>query len=86
MTVLRHAVGKSTLKEGIAVPKALEKWIGAPAAGQKRHIILMFENGRVRAILRRLANARKHVQIKYENKEGSGSRVSIVISHPNCSS
>ncbi len=70
MTVLRHAVGKSTLKEGIAVPKALEKWIGAPAAGQKKHIILTFENGRVRAILRRLANAREHVQIKYENKEG----------------
>lgn len=70
MTVLRHTVGKSTLKEGMAVPKALEKWVGAPAAGQKRHIVLVFDNGRVRATLRRLANARGHVQIKYENKEG----------------
>lgn len=69
MTTFRHAIGKSTLAEGITVPKALEDWINAPALGQKREITLVFDNLRVHATLRRLANARGHVQIKYENKQ-----------------
>jgi hypothetical protein len=70
VTRFRHAVSKSTLTEGITVPKALESWIEAPALGQKRQITLVFGDTRVRATLRRLDNARGHVQIKYENKEG----------------
>lgn len=62
-------VGKSTLAEGIAVPKSLEDWIRAPAAGEKRQIILFYEQGQTIATLRRIANARSHVQIKYENKD-----------------
>jgi len=68
--VLRHAVGKSTLAEGFAVPRGLEHWIQAPDAGHKRTIYLLFNELRVPATLRRLANARGHVQIKYENADG----------------
>jgi hypothetical protein len=70
MTRFRYAVNKSTLTEGITVPKALEGWIDAPALGQKRQITLIFGETQVHATLRRLNNARGHVQIKYENKEG----------------
>lgn len=70
MTVLRHTIGKSTLSEGLAVPKSLESWVGAPNRGQKRKLTLLFDNQHAVVTLRRLANARDHVQIKYENKEG----------------
>jgi hypothetical protein len=69
--VLRHAIGKSTLQEGISVPRALEEWIGSPPAGSKRTIFLCFEGCRVPVTLRRLGNTRGHVQIKYENSSGS---------------
>ena len=70
MTIFRHVVGKSTLAEGMAVPKNFEDWIRAPAVGQKREIKFIFEEGEAKATLRRLANARGHVQIKYENRDG----------------
>ena len=70
MTILRHTIGKSTLAEGLAVPKALESWIKAPARGQKRELTLLFGDQSARATLRRIANDRGHVQIKYENKNG----------------
>lgn len=68
MRVLRHTVGRSTLVEGIAVPRLLENWIHAPPAGEKRNITLLFDDDQVSATLRRIANARGHVQIKYENR------------------
>ena len=68
--VLRHAVGKSTLAEGFSVPKSLESWAEAPEPGQKRSISLLFDGVRAPATLRRLANERGHVQVKYENSEG----------------
>jgi hypothetical protein len=68
--VLRHAVGKSTLAEGFAVPRGLEHWIQAPDAGHKRTIYLLFNELRVPATLRRLANARRHVQVRYQGTEG----------------
>ena len=74
MTTLRHAVGKSTLTEGITVPKNLEGWIRAPVAGEKREISILFDDQQVNATLRRLANARGHVQIKYENKDAQAFR------------
>ena len=70
MTVLRHTIGKSTLSEGLAIPKSLESWVDAPERGQKRELTLLFGDKSVKATLRRLANARGHVQIKYENKRG----------------
>jgi hypothetical protein len=69
MTIFRHIVGKSTLTEGMTVPRNLENWIHAPSAGEKRSITLLFDQGQAKATLRRIANARGHVQIKYENKE-----------------
>lgn len=68
MADLRHTVGKSTLAEGMAVPKSHEAWIDAPQRGEKRLIALLFDGQSVTATLRRLANTREHVQIKYENK------------------
>jgi len=70
MITFRHIVGKSTLMEGIAVPKDLEDWIHAPVAGEKREINLIYDDGQTKAILRRIANGRGNVQIKYENRAG----------------
>ncbi|MFH1884210.1 MAG: BglII/BstYI family type II restriction endonuclease [Planctomycetota bacterium] len=70
MTILRDTIGKSTLSEGLAVPKTLESWVDAPGRGQKRELTLLLDDQRATATLRRIANARGHVQIKYENKEG----------------
>jgi len=74
MEVLRHAIGKSTFAEGIAVPRHLESWVNAPSAGQKRSVTLHFGGFSAVATLRRLRNARGHVQIKYENKAGEAFR------------
>ena len=71
MKTLRHAVGKSTLAEGIAVPRKLEAWVNAPAAGHKRDVALRFAGCAITATLRRLGNERGHVQIKYENRAGT---------------
>ncbi len=70
MDKLRHVVGKSTLSEGISVPRQLEAWVDAPPIGQKRDVTLRFAGSCVTATLRRLGNERGHVQIKYENNAG----------------
>lgn len=72
--VLRHAIGKSTFSEGFAVPKALEAWINAPEAGNKRSLTLAFDGQRCKATLRRLANERAHVQVKYRGSRGASFR------------
>lgn len=71
---LRHAVGRSTLAEGFAVPRHLEEWIGAPEKGKKRSITLTFDGMEARVTLRRLANAYGHVQVKYDSKDSSAFR------------
>jgi hypothetical protein len=68
--VLRHAVGKSTLKEGFAIPREFEEWIGAPVRGAKREIYLAFDGQIIQATLRRIDNEKGSVQVKYETKEG----------------
>lgn len=75
MVTFRHVIGKSTLVEGMAVPRELEEWMCAPAAGEKRGITLLFESGETKATLRRIANARGHVQIKYETRDANAFRV-----------
>jgi len=74
MEAFRHVVGKSTLAEGIAVPKDSESWVRAPASGERREITLLFEGNRTKATLRRIANARGHVQIRYETREATAFR------------
>ena len=68
--IFRHVIGKSSLEEGITVPRALEEWIGSPEKGGKRVITLSYENVSISAILRRINNSRGHVQIKYEGTNG----------------
>lgn len=69
--ILRHAVGKSTLTEGFAVPRHLETWIDAPPKGKKRRITLVFDGMEATVILRRLANSYGHVQVRYDTKGSS---------------
>lgn len=72
--VLKHAVGKSTLVEGFAVPKLLEEWIGAPGRGCRREIALLFDGRRQPVTLRRLNTARGPVQVKYEDRRAGAFR------------
>mgnify|MGYP001593187335 CR=1 FL=1 len=70
--VFRHVVGKSTLKEGITVCKDFEDWFGSLEIGSKREITLIYDRDKeIKAILRRLNNIGKHVQIKYETTKYS---------------
>lgn len=68
--VLRHVVGKSTFKEGFAIPINFEEWISAPPKGCKREIFLLFDGYRIPATLRRIDSERGNVQVKYENSSG----------------
>ena len=67
--IFRHVVGKSTLTEGLTVHKDFESFFESPEPGKKRDITLLFGDGQsTTATLRKLNNARHHVQIKYEKK------------------
>ena len=74
-TVFKHVVGKSTLKEGFAVPRDCEDWMGAPAKGRKREITLAFDGQSIPATLRRIDNEQGSVQVKYENQDGEPFRI-----------
>jgi len=66
-----HIVGKSSLAQGIAIPKSAYPYLSLPEKGGKRLISLIYANNRRSpAILRRLNNLRGHVQIRYEGKTG----------------
>ena len=66
--ILKHVVGKSTLKEGFAVARDSEEWISAPGRGSRRDISLVFDGEKVTATLRRIDNEQGSVQVKYENR------------------
>jgi hypothetical protein len=69
---LKHLVGKSTLKEGITIHRGFESFFESPDYGQKKDIMLLYGNNQsVQVALRRLNNARGHVQIRYTNKTHS---------------
>jgi len=68
--VMKHVVGKSTLKEGFAVPRDFELWIGATDKGCKRDIFLEVDGQSILATLRRVNNEQGSVQVKYENSAG----------------
>jgi hypothetical protein len=72
--ILRHAVGKSTFKDGFVVPRDFEQWIGAPARGSKREIRLVFGRESIPATLRRIKNEKGSVQVRYGNKGGGAFR------------
>lgn len=70
--VFRHVVGKSTMKEGITVPKDFEGWFDSPEVGRKKEITLIYDKDKeINVVLRRLNNRGKHVQIKYETTKHS---------------
>ncbi len=67
--IFRHVVGKSTLTEGLTVHRDFESFFESPEPGNKRDITLLFGEGQSTVVtLRKLNNARHHVQIKYETK------------------
>ena len=77
-TVFKHIVGKSTLKEGFAVPRDCEDWMCAPAKGCKREITLAFDGQSIPATLRRVDNEQGSVQVKYENRDGEPFRIWLI--------
>jgi len=77
-TTMRHAVGKSTFKEGFAIPRSFEEWAGAPDKGCKREIRLIFEGHSIPAALRRIDNEQRSVQINYGNASGEPFRAWLV--------
>ncbi|MCX6344346.1 MAG: BglII/BstYI family type II restriction endonuclease [Armatimonadetes bacterium] len=73
--MFRHVVGKSTSKEGFAVPRDCEEWMCAPVKGCKREISLMFDKQTIPATLRRIDNEQGSVQVKYEKRDGEPFRI-----------
>ena len=65
-----HPVGKSTLRQGITVPLAAQKgWLRLIPKGESQTVQIRFdEGGYVQATLRRINNARGHLQFRYEGK------------------
>jgi hypothetical protein len=62
-----HKVGASTLKEGLAIPVSAQNGkLSAIQKGASKKIQIVFDNGlRFDAEIKRLANARGHLQIRY---------------------
>lgn len=78
--VFRHVVGKSTLKEGITIHKDFEDWFNRPEVGSKKEITLIYDKDKeIKAILRRLNNRGRHVQIKYETTKYSQLRAWLQV-------
>ena len=65
-----HAVGQSTLRQGFAVPIVAQvSWLTEIPKGQSLPVTVEFDDGRtVIASLRRLNNARGHLQFRYESR------------------
>jgi hypothetical protein len=65
-----HPVGESTLRQGFAVPKIAQiSWLAGIAKGERISVTILFADGQsVPAVLRRLNNARGHLQFRYESK------------------
>jgi hypothetical protein len=71
-----HAVGQSTLRQGIAVPVIAQiDWIANIRKGQAVPVTIAFGEGQsVTALLRRIDNARGHLQFRYEAKKQAALR------------
>src|SRR4051812_20313331 len=66
-----HAVGPSTIRQGMAVPVIAQiAWLANIQKGQAIPITILFgEGASVTATLRRINNARGHLQFRYESKK-----------------
>jgi hypothetical protein len=71
-----HAVGQSSLRQGLAVPVIAQiSWLKEIQKGQSVPVTIIFGNGAsVPASLRRLNNARGHLQFRYESRQQSALR------------
>jgi hypothetical protein len=71
-----HAVGQSTLRQGFAVPVVAQiSWLAEVKKGEKAAVRINFGDGQsVLAALRRLNNARGHLQFRYESREQAALR------------
>jgi hypothetical protein len=65
-----HAVGQSTLRQGFAVPVVAQvSWLAGIPKGQSVQVTVEFGEGQTITVpLRRLNNARGHLQFRYESR------------------
>ena len=68
-----HAVGKSTVLQGITIPAAAQdKCLRALAKGQAEPVTIRYGEGHIaEAVLRRINNAVGHLQFRYEGKKNA---------------
>ena len=66
-----HAVGQSTLRQGITVPLSAQvSWLANIKKGENVPVTIVFNKGRsVSASLRRLNNLQGHLQFRYESRQ-----------------
>lgn len=66
-----HAVGKSTLHQGLTVPVSVQaNWLKHVAKGESVPVKISFgDSESVQAVLRRINNSVGHLQFRYEAKE-----------------
>ncbi len=66
-----HAVGASTLRQGLAVPIIAQiDWLANMQKGQAAPVTIQFGSGQAApAIVRRINNAQGHLQFRYEAKQ-----------------
>ena len=71
-----HAVGPSSLRQGLTVPVIAQiSWLKDIQKGQSVPVTIIFGSGTsVPASLRRLNNARGHLQFRYESRQQSALR------------
>jgi hypothetical protein len=75
-----HAVGQSTIRQGMAVPVIAQiGWLAEIEKGQAVPVTIRFGDGKlVPAVLRRINNARGHLQFRYESKTQAALRDYLV--------
>lgn len=71
-----HAVGQSTIRQGMAVPVIAQiGWLAEIQKGQAVPVMIRFGDGEsVSATLRRINNARGHLQFRYESRQQAALR------------
>ncbi len=75
-----HAVGQSTLRQGLTVPVIAQvMWLAEIKKGESVPVTVLFGSGKsATASLRRLNNARGHLQFRYESREQAALRDHLV--------
>ena len=71
-----HAVGQSTIRQGMTVPVIAQiAWLSEIQKGHAITVTIIFGRGKsVSATLRRINNARGHLQFRYESKKQAALR------------